>query len=201
VLSCSTGVWAPDQPGAHFYYSPQSFTYQWSRGGTDVPGATQSTLKADPAGGDYRCRVTGHNSAGSAALTSEAHRVAPSPHIGLTLKLTSAKIGAGGPLPIMVANSSDPNLTLTGSLSGRSKIAAKGGSKRLIKLSAKSFTVAASASSVVKLRLPKALRLQLARHHKLSINLTATFSASGERQPDVSQTVAPRLLVKKGAAR
>jgi hypothetical protein len=79
VLSCSQGTWADDLLGAFLYRAPESFAYQWSFNGTDIPGATSSSYTA-PAPGSYTCRVTAANHAGSSAQTSAAHAViAPLP--------------------------------------------------------------------------------------------------------------------------
>jgi DNA-binding beta-propeller fold protein YncE len=64
LLSCSTGTWAGDQPGAHFYRAPQSFTYQWLLNGSPIGGATTSTYAASSTG-SYACAVTASNFAGS----------------------------------------------------------------------------------------------------------------------------------------
>jgi hypothetical protein len=64
MLSCSTGSWAPDLLGAFLYRVPQSLAYAWTRDGTEIAGATGSTVSADSAG-FYRCSVTASNAAGS----------------------------------------------------------------------------------------------------------------------------------------
>ena len=76
TLSCSQGSWSSDIFGAQLYRAPQTFAFQWSRDGADIAGASAETIKATQAG-LYRCRVTGSNQAGSAAQTSEPHRVGP----------------------------------------------------------------------------------------------------------------------------
>jgi hypothetical protein len=82
TLFCTRGSWAADLLGSFLYRVPRSFAYQWSRDGADIPGATSSTIAASPAG-DYRCRVTATNDAGSASQTSDPFEVAapaPSTH-------------------------------------------------------------------------------------------------------------------------
>jgi DNA-binding beta-propeller fold protein YncE len=76
-LSCSTGSWAADAVSEFLYRAPQSFAYQWSVNGADINGATQSSIVAT-APGDYRCRVTAENHAGTASQTSDAHGVSAS---------------------------------------------------------------------------------------------------------------------------
>jgi DNA-binding beta-propeller fold protein YncE len=79
LLSCSPGTWAPDLLQAFLYRAPQTFAYQWSLGSSDIAGATASSYTASTEG-DYRCRVTASNFAGSAEQTSAAHAAsAPAP--------------------------------------------------------------------------------------------------------------------------
>jgi hypothetical protein len=74
-LSCSQGSWAADLLGAQLYRAPRSFSYQWQRGGADIPGATQSTYTPTDAD-SYSCRVSASNEAGSSSQTSAARAVA-----------------------------------------------------------------------------------------------------------------------------
>jgi DNA-binding beta-propeller fold protein YncE len=74
TLSCSQGSWAADVLEAFLYQAPQSFAYHWARNGTDISGATMSSLMTS-APGSYTCRVTASNFAGSAQQTSAAHVV------------------------------------------------------------------------------------------------------------------------------
>jgi DNA-binding beta-propeller fold protein YncE len=76
TLSCSQGSWAPDVFPALMYRAPIAFAYQWSREGKDVAGATSASVTASQAG-QYVCRVTGSNPAGSAIQSSAPHRVGP----------------------------------------------------------------------------------------------------------------------------
>lgn len=76
-LLCSTGTWAPGEIASFLYRDPGGFAYQWSRDGTNIDGATGSTL-TPTATGAYRCRVTGSNPAGSASQTSAARQIKPS---------------------------------------------------------------------------------------------------------------------------
>jgi hypothetical protein len=70
-LGCSQGVWTGP---------PSSYAYQWTRQGTDLPGAWAAsyTVVAGDVGKALRCRVTASNSMGSASATS-------SPVVGLGL--------------------------------------------------------------------------------------------------------------------
>jgi hypothetical protein len=69
LLSCSQGSWAPDLLGSLLYRVPQSFSYQWSRNGAAIEGATSNSIAASSVG-SYQCRVTAQNQAGSASQTS-----------------------------------------------------------------------------------------------------------------------------------
>ena len=71
TLTCSQGGWAPDAPASLFYRAPQSFAYQWLRGGAPIAGATQPTL-SPASSGAYSCQVTATNYAGSTSQTSAA---------------------------------------------------------------------------------------------------------------------------------
>jgi hypothetical protein len=78
VMSCSHGTWAADVLGAFLYRAPQTFAYQWSLGGTDIPGATANSYTPSAAG-DYRCRVSASNFVGSAVQTSTPRTITLSP--------------------------------------------------------------------------------------------------------------------------
>ena len=89
TVSCSSGAWAPDQVGSFLYRAPHTFSYQWSLDGVDIPGATASTY-APVVAGEYRCRVTTSNEAGSADQTSTPRALNPPPGSG------NQSPGAGG---------------------------------------------------------------------------------------------------------
>ncbi len=78
VLTCAGATWLPDDIGAFLYRVPATVTYQWSRDGADVAGATASTYAALVAG-EYRCTVTASNLAGDAAQASAPHTVVAPP--------------------------------------------------------------------------------------------------------------------------
>lgn len=73
-LECSTGSWGADYPGSYVYQSPRTFTYQWTRNGAPVTGATAATLTAKSAG-SFACTVTAANQIGTAAQTSAPIKV------------------------------------------------------------------------------------------------------------------------------
>jgi hypothetical protein len=71
TLTCSQGVWTPDQIASFLYRAPSGFAYQWSQDGSLIGGANSAGF-APPAAGNYRCRVTASNPAGSADQESQA---------------------------------------------------------------------------------------------------------------------------------
>ncbi len=83
LLSCSPGTWAPDVLASFFYRAPQSVGYQWTRDGADIGGATSASYTTSLPG-DYRCRETATNAAGSASQTSDPHQVIGPPDTRLT---------------------------------------------------------------------------------------------------------------------
>ena len=87
-------------------------------------------------------------------------------------------------------NGFDVSGTLSGRTTGRLSAAQR---SRRIKVSAKSFLVAANGRKTVKLRLPRALRRQLVRQRKLSLRLTATVRDPAGNTRTVRKTLTPRL--------
>jgi len=74
ALSCSSGGWMPDLQSASLYRAPRTFAYAWQLDGIDIPGATTSSFVFTQPG-DYTCRVTATNQAGSSSQTSAAFTV------------------------------------------------------------------------------------------------------------------------------
>jgi hypothetical protein len=68
-LSCAPGSWAGDLVEAFLYRTPLSTSIQWTQNGADIGGATSSILHASDAG-NYRCRETAINRAGSTSQVS-----------------------------------------------------------------------------------------------------------------------------------
>jgi hypothetical protein len=89
VLTCSQGTWAPDVLASFLYRAPRSLAYQWTRNGAEIAGATDATYTAFVQG-DYRCRQTATNDAGSTSQTSDPHTVSGPPDT----KLTQAKMNS-----------------------------------------------------------------------------------------------------------
>jgi hypothetical protein len=94
-LSCSSGTWATDQLSAFLYRVPRGFAYQWTLNGAPIAGATTNSLIVSSAG-DYRCRVTATNAAGSTTQTSAPVAVtASTPPAPLLGRLVNAKPVSG----------------------------------------------------------------------------------------------------------
>lgn len=127
TLSCSQGTWAPDILGSFLYRAPQTFAYQWSRDGTDISGATSSTITAASPGA-YRCQVTAANFAGSASQASDPFNV---PTYQLNVfdggsgkgTVTSVPAGISCPTSCSAAFGSGTAVTLTASAQAGSEFA------------------------------------------------------------------------------
>ncbi len=81
-LSCSNGVWAADDVGAHLYRAPAgSFTYQWLKDNSPISGETDTTYTVQPSDGNHqiKCRVTASNFAGTTDATSTATTIQAKP--------------------------------------------------------------------------------------------------------------------------
>jgi hypothetical protein len=208
VLSCTQGSWAPDFVASFLYQAPQSFAYQWSRDGTDIPGATESTVTAGSAG-SYRCRVTARDHGGATDQTSQAHGVlaaaggGPGPGPGggnvppafgastrVTLTPPSILIPARGAVGVRVTNADSFAISVT--LAGQStqRVA---GHKRVIKLAPRRVRLGAGAKATIKLTLPASLKRLLARQRKLSLALSATIIDPAGHRRIVKKTIAVRL--------
>jgi Low-density lipoprotein receptor repeat class B len=198
VLSCSQGSWAPDLVGASYYRAPQSFAFQWSRDGTDLPGATQTTLTAGTAG-DYRCRVTATNHAGSTAQTSDAHHVSaptgpppPGPaafgaSTRVTLALVSARVGKRGPVQVRIANTNA--FAIGATLTAQTSKPIAGAHGRRVSLATARFGLANGAKRTVKLSLPASLRALLAHRRAFALVLTAIVKDPAGHRRTVKATV------------
>lgn len=105
-LSCSTGSWAADLPGAFVYQTPRTIGYQWTLNGAPITGATTASLTATKPG-SYACVVTATNQAGSAAQASAPVKIAAS-KIKLTVKKKAkASPGKLAIFPIKAVNQGD----------------------------------------------------------------------------------------------
>jgi hypothetical protein len=118
-LSCSLGEWEGDHPGASVYAAPTSYSYQWRKSSTPIPGAIESTYTVAE-NGSFSCQVTAENAAGetveasrpttfssfkSAAKNVAEHRATKQGATGVSAKLVSGKpikVKAGGTAVIKV---------------------------------------------------------------------------------------------------
>lgn len=207
VLSCSQGTWAADLTSAFLYRAPQTFAFQWSLNGADVPGAVAGSLRT-AAAGDYRCRVTASNAAGDTAQTSAPAHVNANPNTTpvvitrafgtstrVTLALGAARISARGPVRVRIVNANP--FVVSGTLSAQTAKPVAAAHKRRVRLAAKRLTVPAGASRTASLTLPATLRRLLARQHSLSLALTVAVADPAGHRRTVSRTLVVRLLVKR----
>jgi DNA-binding beta-propeller fold protein YncE len=201
ALSCSQGTWAPDVLPAFYYRAPQRFAYQWSRDGVAIPDATQPTLTAGTPG-DYRCRVTATNHAGSTAQTSDAHRVLPNPPppppgpaafgaaTRVTLALGAAHAGSRGPVQVRIANAN--GFAVAVRLAAQTSKPVAGAHGRRVALAVAKATVSGGTHRTLKLSLPASLRQLLARRRPFALVLSATVTDPAGHHRTVKATVTVR---------
>lgn len=70
LLTCAAATWNPDLVEARLYQAPTSVALAWTKDGADI-GPAAGPLRAGQVG-NYRCRATGSNVAGSTTATSGA---------------------------------------------------------------------------------------------------------------------------------
>jgi DNA-binding beta-propeller fold protein YncE len=88
-LSCAPATWAPDFGSGLLYRAPASVSYQWLKDGTPIDGATSLVYTAF-AEGEYSCRATAANFAGSTSQVSAGYVVsAPAPVVTSTPPTTT----------------------------------------------------------------------------------------------------------------
>ena len=173
ALSCSQGSWAPDLLGSFLYRAPRSFAYQWSKDGADVAGATANSFTASVPG-DYRCRVTAQNHAGSTSQTSAPHAVSPSNAFTLgKLKGKKLELTVPGPGEIDV---NDANAA-----------------KKKLLLKPSSATATGAGELAVKLRLTRTANKKLKSKGKVKVKAAITFTPTGGS----AETQIKKLTLKK----
>ncbi|HEX5527378.1 MAG TPA: hypothetical protein VFX44_09335 [Solirubrobacterales bacterium] len=116
-LNCSTGSWAADYPGSYVYQAPRSFSYQWTRNGEAIGGATGPTYSAKSAG-QYGCTVTALNQAGSASQASLTFNIKAAKLKLTTRKKVRARAGKVAKFKIKALNQGDV-------ASGKAKVCVK----------------------------------------------------------------------------
>ncbi len=105
-LSCSEGDWASNLLGGFLFRAPRSFQYQWLEDGGEIGGETDPTFTpTEP--GDYSCRVTASNRAGSSSQTS----------VEVTVPAPQTQIDSG---PSGLINDPTPSFTFSSTYTGAS---------------------------------------------------------------------------------
>jgi hypothetical protein len=171
TLSCSQGSWAPDLLSSFLYRAPQGFAFQWSRDGADLPGATVSTVTADTPG-NYTCRVTAQNHAGSSSQTSDPHAVI-APVIDNSFELGKlARNTKKGTAALSVTVPGPGILDLSGK-----------------NLSSSSTTLDAAATTDVKIKANGIARKKLKRKGKVKITAKITYTPTGGDSATQSESV------------
>lgn len=200
ILTCMPPEW-----GSEFLDSsleaPSRFGFQWLLDKKEIPGATTSSLNvAGTAGGEYACRVTAENRAGTSAETSSPILVPsllppPPPSFGrntrVTLALSLARIPRRGPVSVRIANANA--FPVRGLLSALSAVRSGGGRVREVSLGAREFVAASRGRAVVKLKLPKPLRRALLRKHSLLLFLSAVVADPAANRRTVTEPVVAKL--------
>jgi hypothetical protein len=108
----------------------------------------------------------------------------------VTRRLGALQIRARGPLPVRVANANA--FAVTGSVSGQTTGPVVVSRRRVVRLKATAFSVAANARKTVKLKLPRPLQRLLKRTGKLSLRLTMKVKDPA----GTTRTVKKRLTVR-----
>jgi 6-phosphogluconolactonase (cycloisomerase 2 family) len=103
----------------------------------------------------------------------------------VTLALAARRIPARGPLKVRVRNANAFRVA--------SRLSGQLARKRRVKLTARSFSVAAKSRKTVTLRLPRTLRRQLKRKGKLALRLTAKVADPAGNTRTVRKRVTPKL--------
>jgi hypothetical protein len=132
-LSCAPGSWAGDLVESFLYRAPLSKSIQWTQNGADIAGATSSTLHAAGAG-NYRCRETASNRAGSASQVSGVVAFFKIGGAKLNRKKGTAKLSVDLPADGVLAVSGKGIAPKRTSAAGRLKIAIKPLGKKRAKL-------------------------------------------------------------------
>lgn len=194
TLSCSPGGWAGDEPEAQLYQAAQSYGYEWLKDGQAIAGATATTLLAAQPG-NYACRVTASNAAGSGAATSAGFSVSSPPPPTSTPPATTtapatiriAKVELDkrkGSATLLVRVSGPGGLTLTGP--GIVKRTASAGGAGTVKLA---------------VRLEGKAKAQLAERGKTKVKATVRFVPAAGAAVVASRSVTLRGLAPGPSSR
>lgn len=195
TLSCSTGSWTGSPALA--------YTYAWLRDGVAIAGATGSAYVVQMAdqGNGLTCKVTATNKNGSAAAVSNTLTVpipSPAPPPGPVLTVSSAKLVVSGGsvrIPISCANA-----TCAGTIELTEQIVVKHrhgkhttSQKKTLVLGKASYALAAGQHATIVVHLTAAGRnaLAKARHHRLSVRISASVISGASVSKPVMLSQAP----------
>jgi len=195
ALSCSTGSWTG---------SPApTFSYEWLRDGVAIAGAIGSTYVVQTAdqGNGLTCKVTASNKNGKAAAVSNTLTVpvpSPPPPAGPVLTVSSAKIvvsGGSARVPISCANA-----TCAGTIELTEQVVVKHrhgrhttSQKETLVLGKASYALAAGQRATIVVHLTGAGRnaLAKAKHHRLSVRISASVISGASVSKPVTLSQAP----------
>jgi Ca2+-binding RTX toxin-like protein len=176
-------------------------------GGPDTAscGGDLDAVTADPPGTDnlIDCEnilfpaVTGGvtpGTAGSGPPGTSGNAASPArfgPKTLVTLRLTAARVRAGGPVPITVINSN--GFAISGRLAGTSaKTFVSRAGRRRIGLKTRTLRLAARGTTLVWLKLPRPLARSLKREGKLALRLRAKVRDPAGTTRSVTKSILPR---------
>ncbi len=113
----------------------------------------------------------------------------------ISLRLATRRIPARGPVPVRIANGN--TFTVKGRLLGqttRRQRVRRGRATRFVKLpSSRTFMLRAGTRRIVRLRLPRYLRRQLATKGRLSLRIAARVQDPAAKKRTVRKRIGPRL--------
>jgi hypothetical protein len=216
ALSCSQGSWTGDGVlSAAGTVGALSYSYQWTRGSTAIPGATASsyTTAIGDSGSAISCTVTATGAYGQASATTAAVTVPGIlPFGGITIKAPKVTVTltcAGSPAQTCAGKLSlttvehYTGLKLT-AVSARAKGNKPKRTTRTVTLASASYEVLGGHSASFTLTLDESGKQLLARLHKLAAKLAIT--PSGTKIATVSKTIsisrpAPKRRSRLGAGR
>jgi DNA-binding beta-propeller fold protein YncE len=135
---------------------------------------------------------------GSSAPPAPAPRSAFGAAVRVTARLAAGRIGAKGPVRVVIANANA--FAVTGTLAGRTARAVVA-TRRPVALTGQRFAVAAAGRTTVRLTLSQRLRRELARKRRLVLRLTLGVRDPAGNRRTVRTQVVPRLAAPRRAAK
>jgi hypothetical protein len=116
----------------------------------------------------------------------------------VTARLAAGRIGAKGPVRVLIANANA--FGVTGTLAGRTARAI-GAARTPVALAGKRFAAAAAGRTTVRLALSQPLRRELARRRKLVLRLSIVVQNPAGNRRTVRKQVTPRLAKPRHSAK